>query len=87
MEKVKSVSGNLGNGPKTFCKNEGVRYSVVRPTAKAQSKGRLACFQVETGKKDVLSNPLSLIVTETDKRVNLEPCFVYFLACDWLASI
>ena len=61
--------------------------SVVRPTAKAQSKGRLAHFQVETGKKAVLSNPLGVIVTETNKRVKLEPGFVYFLSRDWLASI
>ena len=26
VEKVKSVSGNLMIGPKTFCKNEGVRH-------------------------------------------------------------
>ena len=26
VEKVKRVSGNLGIGPKTFCKNKGVRY-------------------------------------------------------------
>ena len=26
VEKVKSVSGNLRIGPKTFCKNEGVRH-------------------------------------------------------------
>ena len=26
VEKVKSVSGNLRIGPKTFCKNRGVRH-------------------------------------------------------------
>ena len=50
--------------------------SGVRSTAKAQSKGRLGRFQVETGKKPALSNPLGVIVTETDKRIKLGPGFV-----------
>ena len=40
---------------------------VIHPTAKAQLKGRLERFQGETGKKIVLSNPLGVIGTETDK--------------------
>ena len=29
VEKVKSVSGNLRIGPKTFCENEGVRHAKI----------------------------------------------------------
>ena len=42
--------------------------------------------QRETGKKTGLSNHLGLIVIVTDRRVELEPGFVYQLACDWLAG-
>ena len=46
---------------------EGVECSGVRSTAKAQSKGRLGRFQVETDKKTALLNLLGVIVIETDK--------------------
>ena len=49
----------------------------VRSTGKAQPEGRLGRFQVETGKKTALSNPLGVIVTETAKRVKLQSGLVY----------
>ena len=51
------------------------RLRAVRSTGKAQPEGRLGRFQVETGKKTALSNPLGVIVSA--KRVKLQLGLVY----------
>ena len=63
--------------------------SIVRAvwsTGKAQPEGRLGRFQVGTGKKTALSNPLGVIVTETATRVKLCRTGISLLTVLWLTG-